>query len=129
MDPNNLAFHKNETLYRRFEKGDLVKVTNKLKPNKFRLQFSVFRSSMINSLNDVICDKFNGIAEIKIKDIKTIIGENIDIHCIWDPTKQQPAHALIALNSKIHHGIDLEENYLNVCIALANAFEIIKPAT
>jgi hypothetical protein len=128
---DRLAFDPDEELYRTFAKDQLRR--GKIKASALRPQFSVHRSKFVSSAADVQVDpdhsKFNGVAKITVREVRAIAGTHLALHCVDDPTREQPSHALITVSTAKPFGTPLDADFEQVRAALAGAMTVVKAAT
>ena len=126
-DPKCLAFETGERLYRTVA-SDQVLRTGKVKPSALRPQFSVQRSRYVGEPEHVqLRGKFNGVAGISVDALREIRGEVLAVHCIYEPSKEDEAHSLIALSTDVPFGSDgIEQDFERVRAAIASAMNVAK---
>jgi hypothetical protein len=125
MKPNDLAFDPTEALYRTVAKEQLHPKTGKVKPNALRPQFSVVRSAHVGTAENVPArNKFNGVAQITVAQVRSIRGSHITPHCVYEPLKEDESHSLIALVTEVAAGTSLDEDFEKVRAAIANAMTV-----
>lgn len=129
MKPNDLAFSLDEALYRTVAKDQIHK-TGKVKPNALRPQFSVARSAFVGGVDAVPArDKFNGVAQITVAQVRTIRGDYLVPHCVYEPAKDDHSHSLIALVTDVPFGTSLDEDFEKVRAAIAAAMIVARAPT
>jgi hypothetical protein len=94
---HDVAFGRNERLWRRVGKGDLL-ASGKVRPGSLRLQISVVRERHGKREDAPTADR-PGVAEC-VASAVVISGEQfhaVEAVCVDDPLDDTPGHALIAV--------------------------------
>lgn len=123
----DLAFTVDERLWRRVELSDIDKGTNRVKPNRLRLQVSVVREKH-GSQADVTTERFNGIAETLAGQASEVRQDAVRSVVVDEPTQEVPGHALIAFVAL--PGEQVEQTTINEArAALSELMTVVVPPT
>lgn len=123
-------FSSEEKLYRGVAKDQLR--GSIVKPSALSLQISVNRQHF-ESAEQVHQRalqsnhrKFNGVAQISVKQARGCHHGQIRVSCIDEPTRDLPAHALIALwtEASLENEIDVDVEHVRVLLARELKVEI-----
>jgi hypothetical protein len=122
-----IAFDPAELLDRTFAKDQTR--DGKLKPNALKPQFSVYRSNVPGDPQPIpLYGKFNGIAEVRVDQVRGLTQGPLVAHCVYEPTKDNEAHSLIAICTDAPLGTALEADFEKLRAAIVAAMTIVKPA-
>lgn len=129
--PHQVAFAQGERLFRRIEKGALDREGKKIKHTSLRLQISVDRESFarIDDLPPASLPKFNGVAAIRAGAARTIGRGPVCVVCVDEPSKEDDAHALIAVVTSAEPAAEIEADVGAARMLIAQKMEVVVSPT